>query len=133
MYYLSVYRTHFTNYLTCSFNSPILVSTEVLGLLMGVERVNDLFGGPRLQTGRAGTNPGLLILNIQSNFSKAFFLSRLFHPPTFSHSFLSKSVFRGSSERFRGKRSWVIRESLVDFCFLQAVLALVTQTSSWEF
>lgn len=69
MYYLSVYRTHFTNYLICSFNSPIFVSTEVLDLLVGVERVN---GGPRLQTGRTGANPGLLILTCRAISLKLF-------------------------------------------------------------
>lgn len=56
-----MYRTLSTNYLICSLKNPTFVDIGVLDLLMGIERGNELFGGPRVQTGNAGANPVLLM------------------------------------------------------------------------
>ena len=125
MYHLSVYRTLFTNYLICSS----FVSIGVLDLLMGIEQVNDLFGGPRLPTGSAGANPGLLMLTSREISLKLSSLPGFLsvpHSPILSYPKVYSEISLRDLEE-EGFR--LISEPLADGGFLQVVLALASNLS----
>lgn len=115
-----------TNYITWSSNSTIFVSIGILDLLMGVERVNYFFGGPRLQTGRTGANSGFLMLTSRAISLKLSSLPCSLFLPHSTIPCFPKVYLEVSLRDLEGKRSWLISESLVDGFFLQVVLALAT-------
>lgn len=119
---LSVYRTLFTDYLICSLNNPIFVDIGALDELMGKERGNDFFGGPRLQKGIAGADPGPWMLSFGAISLK---LSSLSASSSILHCDIP-SCFRAYSEvslrDLEERGSQLPRESFVEGCFLRLCL-----------
>lgn len=105
-----------TKYLPCSSRSSLFVSTGVLDFLLAVGRVNDLFGGPRLQTDRAGANWSLsMLMSGAISLKLSSFSGSLLSPPSPVPSY--PKMYSGASLKgLERKSSQLISESLVNGC-----------------